>query len=216
MEKHIYESARYIEIGKRWLFEQGLIIDDNELQHFGILGMKWGIRRFQNKNGSLTPAGRKRRDSTNNKLSKESPKIIDSNGDYIYEKGTVVGRMGKQSLDEPYPMYLFTNEKDRRKYKKYLGGEEQAFIVKKSIKMPTKNKQIYELYKYTKDDDAINDSYYYWKDNINGDDITAAGFFKYMKEKGYDALIDIRNAGGVADDPILLLNPKEHLEEIQK
>ena len=28
--------------------------------HFGILGMKWGIRRYQNKDGSLTPAGKKR------------------------------------------------------------------------------------------------------------------------------------------------------------
>lgn len=32
----------------------------NELQHWGIKGQKWGIRRFQNKDGSLTPAGRKR------------------------------------------------------------------------------------------------------------------------------------------------------------
>lgn len=30
------------------------------LQHHGIKGMRWGIRRFQNKNGGLTPAGRKR------------------------------------------------------------------------------------------------------------------------------------------------------------
>ena len=30
------------------------------LVHHGILGQKWGIRRFQNQDGSLTPAGRER------------------------------------------------------------------------------------------------------------------------------------------------------------
>lgn len=32
----------------------------NELQHAGTKGMKWGHRRYQNKDGSLTPAGRAR------------------------------------------------------------------------------------------------------------------------------------------------------------
>ena len=31
-----------------------------ELYHHGVKGMKWGIRRFQKKNGSLTPAGKRR------------------------------------------------------------------------------------------------------------------------------------------------------------
>jgi hypothetical protein len=34
---------------------------DNQLQHWGIKGMKWGVRRYQNKDGSLTKLGRKRR-----------------------------------------------------------------------------------------------------------------------------------------------------------
>ena len=32
----------------------------NELTHWGVKGQKWGVRRFRNKDGSLTSAGKKR------------------------------------------------------------------------------------------------------------------------------------------------------------
>lgn len=35
-------------------------MNDDYLMHYGIKGMKWGIRRFQNADGSLTAAGKKR------------------------------------------------------------------------------------------------------------------------------------------------------------
>lgn len=33
---------------------------NDELYHHGVKGMKWGVRRYQNKDGSLTAAGKKR------------------------------------------------------------------------------------------------------------------------------------------------------------
>ena len=36
-------------------------MSSNELTHHGIKGMRWGVRRYQNKDGSLTPAGEKRK-----------------------------------------------------------------------------------------------------------------------------------------------------------
>ena len=34
---------------------------ENELQHHGVLGMKWGVRRYQNKDGTLTSVGKKKK-----------------------------------------------------------------------------------------------------------------------------------------------------------
>lgn len=36
------------------------ILINGELYHWGVKGMKWGVRRYQNKDGSLTEAGKKR------------------------------------------------------------------------------------------------------------------------------------------------------------
>ena len=81
----------------------------NELYHHGILGMKWGIRRYQNKDGSLTPEGRKR-------LGLDIYDR-DHNSDTVVKKGTKVSRVINTSRYDEYADPDFGgSEKAAKKY----------------------------------------------------------------------------------------------------
>ena len=65
-----------------------------ELYHHGIKGQKWGVRRFQNKDGSLTPAGKKRYDEPN--IGRKASESVTIDGQTF----KVHGRNNKQYADK--------------------------------------------------------------------------------------------------------------------
>ena len=83
---------------------------ERALTHHGILGQRWGVRRFENKDGSLTPAGIKRyaddeANTTTNKnhsisniplSSKKNTKSLEKNPYKINKDGSVEIKAGAQ------------------------------------------------------------------------------------------------------------------------
>ena len=72
------------------------IIANGELYHHGIKGQKWGVRRYQNADGSLTAAGQKRYGSI-----AEAYDISKSASDYAKSRANEI-RNNKNKLEKRY------------------------------------------------------------------------------------------------------------------
>lgn len=72
---------------------------ESELYHHGIKGMKWGVRRFRKKDGTLTPSGKKRYadDDGGRKQTKEEKPAKETRYDKLYSKYKTLGYSDKKA-----------------------------------------------------------------------------------------------------------------------
>lgn len=74
-------------------------MEQSELTHYGILGQKWGVRRYQNPDGTLTPAGKAH-------MEKKDDKWAHKYGDKLTEQAKrksqkELNQYGNQLLQDP-------------------------------------------------------------------------------------------------------------------
>ena len=103
----------------------GIPYSNNELYHFGIKGQKWGIRRYQNDDGSLTPAGKARYGTPLEKMAaKDAQRYSDASATYGVGSRTRVKLLDKE-----------LNEKKKNKeYAKAYNEASKHVNVAKSLK----------------------------------------------------------------------------------
>lgn len=87
--------------------DNSYVIYNGEFYHHGIKGQRWGIRRYQNKDGSLTPEGRRRL-----KLDQYDD---EHNSDFTIKKGTKASRVVSTSRYDEYADPQFGGSKEAAK-----------------------------------------------------------------------------------------------------
>ncbi len=132
---------------------------DYELYHHGIKGQRWGIRRFQKKDGSLTAAGKKRYDDTP-ELNRQKSDMKSAHATYKksrtaydeavsqYQNFPTSSR--KAAMEKARSKYMSDRMTYRRSKLKYDTNKEAARIQDKGIEFEKKSKHRLKLEKQYK------------------------------------------------------------------
>ena len=110
-----------------------------ELCHYGVKGMRWGVRRYQKKDGSLTPAGKKRYyDTPELNRQKAEMKSAKRARDISYNKWN--NAHGRKEYEAARNRYMADSAAYNHAKLKYETNKEVARIQDKGIEFKNKSK----------------------------------------------------------------------------
>lgn len=202
---------------------------DSVIEHHGIKGQKWGVRRYQNPDGTLTEQGKRRINE------------VTKSYDFTLKKGTKLYRVSTDSKDptEDNKKYVSLSKEERAKWEEVLG---RAYL--------RRNQLTYNVsYKTTKDirvasattqgkvfTDMMLDKKFSEKSkidtdyskrllsslessdpaenasrNVMGRTETGKMFTQKLLDLGYNAIVDVHGYN-VADAPVIILNADKNLK----
>ena len=129
-------------------------LDADELYHHGIKGMKWGVRRFQRKDGSLTSAGKKRYlddpsvKSSKAKMDAARKKQRAANADYTNASNKasfVPTKSNMQEANKAYARKIKADSEYRRSKFDYSTDKEAARLRESGKEIKNKSKHRLKL-----------------------------------------------------------------------